>query len=274
MTLCEADCNYLGYDNQTKNSKCKCPIKTELNLFNIPIDADLLKKNFVNISNINIDIIKCYYLLFDKDYLIDNIGSYILLFIILIFVIGTFLFFFKGNYLLNRKINTLLLLSNLNRKNKTSFNNNNLITNSLITKNVNKKNKNKNIKIIKNDKENKIKNNFNPPIKKNVGKKTKTKNKNKTELNEPTSSYQKIELKNKNKLEINMNVEIKSNKTIKQNNKNKDKSIIKETKNIEVKHKSKKYNLNYRYKLNDYEMNRLNYKEAILIDKRTYFQYY
>ena len=267
MTLCEADCNYLGYDKETKNSKCKCPIKTEMDLFNLAIDTDLLKNNFVNISNINIDIIKCYYLLFDKDYLIYNIGNYILLFIIFLFAVGSFLFCFKGSYLLNRKINTLLLQTNINRINKTSFNNNNLVTSTSITKNVNKKNKN--MKIIKNDKKNKVKNNCYPPIKKDVRKNLRTINKKKNELNEPNSSYQKIELKNNIKLEINRKIQIKSNKKIKQNNKNKCKNLNKKTNNIELKHKSITNNLNYRLKLNDYEMNRLNYKEAMLIDKRT-----
>ena len=272
MTLCEADCNYLGYDKETKNSKCKCPIKTEMDLFNLAIDTDLLKNNFVNISNINIDIIKCYYLLFDKYYLIYNIGNYILLFIILLFAVGSFLFCFKGSYLLNRKINTLLLQTNLNRINKRSFNNNNLVTSTSITKNVNKKNKN--MKIIKNDKKNKVKNNCYPPIKKDVRKNLRTINKKKNELNEPNSSYQKIEFKNNIKLEINRKIQIKCNKKTKQNNKNKYKNLNKKTNNIELKHKSIMNNINYRLKLNDYEINRLNYKEAVLIDKRTYFQYY
>ena len=68
--LCEADCIYLGYNNKTKTSKCQCDYKNEISLFNIKINADHLKKNFETLANSNIDIIKCYYLLFKKENII------------------------------------------------------------------------------------------------------------------------------------------------------------------------------------------------------------
>ena len=37
--------NKIDYNKETKNSKCECNIKTEMNLFNYTIDTDLLKKN-------------------------------------------------------------------------------------------------------------------------------------------------------------------------------------------------------------------------------------
>ena len=35
MSLCESDCKYIGYDYNTKNSKCECEIKKEMSIFNI-----------------------------------------------------------------------------------------------------------------------------------------------------------------------------------------------------------------------------------------------
>ena len=132
LTLCESECEYLGYNNETKNSKCKCDVKNEISLFNIKIDTQLLYDKFVSLKSSNIDIIKCYYLLFKKEYLEYNIGSFVILFIILIFIIFMFIFIFKGYQLLNNKINFVVLITKGN-PNK-NLKNNNLPTISIIRK--------------------------------------------------------------------------------------------------------------------------------------------
>ena len=97
-SLCEKDCEFRGYDNETKKAKCECKIKKELKIFSkIIVDTDLLFNNFIKLnSTMNIDIIKCYYIVFTYDGLIKNIGSYIMLTIILIFLITVILFFTVG----------------------------------------------------------------------------------------------------------------------------------------------------------------------------------
>ena len=56
----------------------KLPIISE-----IVIDKDKLKESFKNIKNIiNLNILKCYKILFTKEGFISNIGSYILFFTI------------------------------------------------------------------------------------------------------------------------------------------------------------------------------------------------
>jgi hypothetical protein len=140
MSLCESHCEFVGYNNETKNSKCECNLKNEISFSNIKIDKDILYDKFVNVSSLNIDIIKCYYLLFKKEYIIKNIGSYIMLFIIIIFIVGIFIFWFKDYDLLNKKINIIVSII---EKEVIPFN---LITNSKIIRNRNKKNKIKKIK--------------------------------------------------------------------------------------------------------------------------------
>ena len=40
MSLCEANCEYLGYNKEIKNSKCECDVKNEISILNIEIDSD------------------------------------------------------------------------------------------------------------------------------------------------------------------------------------------------------------------------------------------
>jgi predicted small metal-binding protein len=51
---------------------------------------------------------KCYYTLFTKEGLINNIGNYIFLFIILIFVISAIFFYKCGYYIIENTINEVL----------------------------------------------------------------------------------------------------------------------------------------------------------------------
>ena len=46
LTLCENNCDYLGYDRETKESNCECKVKQEMTIFNIKIDTGELKVNF------------------------------------------------------------------------------------------------------------------------------------------------------------------------------------------------------------------------------------
>ena len=108
MSLCEPECNYKGYDYETKNSKCECEVKKEISIFNIKIDTKRLLKKFTGLTNSNIDILKCYYLIFKKENLIYNIGFYVILFIIIIFCIGKIIFIFKGYNLLVKKIDIII----------------------------------------------------------------------------------------------------------------------------------------------------------------------
>jgi hypothetical protein len=98
LTLCENNCKFIGYNAEIKQALCECDIKNEINLFSsIYIDKDKLISNFKDLkSMINLDIVKCYQILFTKKGLIKNIGSYILLSTMFLFIISSFIFFGTG----------------------------------------------------------------------------------------------------------------------------------------------------------------------------------
>ena len=189
----------------------------------------------------NIDVIKCYKLLFIKEILKKNIGSYIIISILFINIILLIIFIFKGYNLFINKINHLLL-------HKSIFPDNDL----------EKKSKNK-IKI------NKKANKNSPPKFKRQKYKSNTKISKKNINNELNKSTINVFKKNK---------KIKENDK-KNKNKNKDVSLLKLMNNTVIEYKNnneknKKKLINY----NDYEINTLKYENALKMDNRTFFQYY
>ena len=85
---------------------CSCPIgnKSPLTLGDI-IDKKRLLDNFINIkTKSNIGVMQCYKLLFSKEGIIYNIGSYLLLSNIFINAISCIYFIIKGNKSVNNEI--------------------------------------------------------------------------------------------------------------------------------------------------------------------------
>ena len=97
MSLCEVNCEYKGYNITSKKAQCECKVKKELSsISEIIKNKDKIINNFPNIKNAtNLKIIKCFKVLFTKEGLKKNIGSYILLFIILINIIFLIIFIIK-----------------------------------------------------------------------------------------------------------------------------------------------------------------------------------
>ena len=114
LSLCEANCDYSGYDNYTKKSLCECPIKIKLPLISeIVINKDDLLNNFFDVKkSINVKVLKCYYKLFKKGGIIKNIGHYIILTIIICSIALIILFYFKGYNILKDKIKKKFLIRN------------------------------------------------------------------------------------------------------------------------------------------------------------------
>ena len=109
MSLCEPKCEFIDYDKQYERSKCECEVKIKIPLMSeISFDTETLLDRFTIQKIININIIKCYKVVYTKDGLINNIGSYILLIIIFINLILLILFIVKGHKNLYKSINKII----------------------------------------------------------------------------------------------------------------------------------------------------------------------
>ena len=264
LTLCDGDCEYKGYEMDIKMSKCECGPKNEIQkISSITLDKKSLLSKFADIKNImNLKVMKCYSLLLSNG-LLKNAGNYIILAIILINVASIFIFILKGFKKIRNIIYDIIKYKQNNRnKNIKKKNTNNIYfknsSNNLINKNINTIN---NQIILKGRKK---------------GGGFKNKNKKYLVINNPSH-------RNKNKTKI------------KHNKKHRAKIYKRKVENLLVTSltklkKKNEYNLqslnenkhrktnnaieNGIMKYNDQELNSLNYKEALKIDKRTYLQYY
>lgn len=81
MTLCEEGCKLSGYNKTTEKVKCSCEIKVSLPLIDdITFDKNKLRDSIIDIKNImNIEIVKCYKSVFEKNSLKKNYGLFIFL---------------------------------------------------------------------------------------------------------------------------------------------------------------------------------------------------
>ena len=138
MTLCEENCKLIEYNYTSKRAKCSCDIKTNIpNIDKIKFDKDLLKKSFIDINNmINFKIMKCFKNVFIKNNLKNNIGFFINLGIVILFIISFFIFIFYSFPKLNLDIKQIIFA-----KRNTHFNNN--IISKIKKKKYKKENNNK-----------------------------------------------------------------------------------------------------------------------------------
>ena len=239
LSLCEKNCEYEEYNKDTKRVMCKCNIKQRFRLFSeIIIDTDKLLNNFINIkTTTNLYVLKCYKLLFTKEGIINNIGFYIILVIIIIFSTTCFIFWSKHYKTFLENIKKILKIrNNIKKKIKDNTQKKNIIDIQNNNKNTDNKIKNKNVQEILNIKK-----------KEDVQNKTKIAKKN---LQKPMNK-------------LNTNGEVTYNSYDKF-----DKNYLIDSIN---KINEKPYET---LKMNDYELNSLYYEEALKIDKRTYIQYY
>ena len=109
MTVCQEECVFSKYDYKLLKVECSCkPKGTSSSIVNIKINKDKLMENFKDIKNIlNFKFLFCYKLLFRKDGIINNIGCYIILGIILFYIITIFVFYINDYSLLKKKIKLL-----------------------------------------------------------------------------------------------------------------------------------------------------------------------
>ena len=98
LELCEENCEYEKYDSENQKVQCSCDVKNGItDEKNIIFQINNLRESFFDFDSFsNIKIIKCYKVVFSADGLKKNIGSYILLIIIFIYIITTIIFIING----------------------------------------------------------------------------------------------------------------------------------------------------------------------------------
>ena len=144
MSVCEKNCEFIGYNNTKKKVTCQCYIKNEfLSVNEILKNKGQIIQKFLEFKRImNIIIIKCYKKVFCKEGLINNIGSYILLIIIFLTIILAIAFVVKGYENFKNKVNSIInnIVNNVKQKKNSNLKSNKLIKSKIKTSiNKNKK---------------------------------------------------------------------------------------------------------------------------------------
>ena len=262
LSLCELDCDYIDFNLETQKAICSCGIKTEIATEGGGLDKDSLIKGFTDINNIaNIKMLKCYNTVFNKKYILKNLGFFIIGAIIVFNLIFLLLFAFKYYNELSKEIEKIknnFLILNQRRKN---INFNNIKETGNAKSRERKINKNiKKIKIIKSKGFNKQRlYKINNQIKINNNKifyniKTINNLKNSSSKINPVISNKN--LKNKSQKVIWFNRARKNNKTKFLTGKNSKNQKLSEM------------------KINISELNNMPFKEALNRDKRTFLEFY
>ena len=121
MSLCEENCELADYDYNKKRAKCSCNAKTTLSLDNIQTESKNLLKNFIDIKTIiNIEIVKCYKVVFKKNNIKNNYGFFIFILIFILYFICLIVFYCKSkDNLFNEIIQIIKAKTKENRITKT-----------------------------------------------------------------------------------------------------------------------------------------------------------
>ena len=116
MTVCQEECEFSKYDDEKLKVECSCKVKkSSSSITDIKINKDKLFENFKDIRNIaNLNFLLCYKLLLQKDGIINNIGCYLTLAIILFHIITIFIFYINDLSVIKKKIKQLILEINEN----------------------------------------------------------------------------------------------------------------------------------------------------------------
>ena len=301
ISMCQKGCEFILYNLTTKKSECNCAIQTTETIINVNelnFEFSSLSNEFFNtINNSNFRVLKCFKLVFSRKGQKKNIGSYIMTGLCTSFLILLLIYIIKENSKVNNYIKDILKqkyeISNSNDGNEDKSKKNNIIfaqnnpinaINEIKIKNNEIKIKNNNNKSTKrqnlrNRKNNKSTNSF-PPRRK-VNNSTISNNSNFKKSFESCNSKQSKTIeeikteknlmnlvpRNKRKKDITIfNIENSRNKSSEEKINNKENNLIQNTQDF-----MKNYKIS---DITDEEKNNLEYEIALIVDKRTYFQYY
>ena len=114
MYLCEENCDLIDYNYEKERSKCSCDIKLYISSnFDSKFNEKEFLKNFINIKNImNLNIMKCYKIVFQLQYLMKNYGFFIIISIIFLYFISLFVFVTISYSIIKKEINNIIFALN------------------------------------------------------------------------------------------------------------------------------------------------------------------
>ena len=108
-SLCEKDCIFISYNNETKKVECDCNIKNDMNYYNSNISLEeMLSKIENEKSSSNLKVIKCLNNVIMPEEIKSNSGFFLLLIILIIFVIIFIIYYFKGKRTLIKSIDKII----------------------------------------------------------------------------------------------------------------------------------------------------------------------
>ena len=243
LSPCQLNCTYKGYNKAESKFLCDCkPMNYFLSNYDIYLMSVFNETNLLPIFDIeprltNFDLLKCYYLIASVDYILHNPGFYLLSLILLFLFIIIFLFIFKGYNSLSQRIDEAIKMKfHLKSKDPNK---------KLIIMKIKIKNKNNNNNKIKKTNNNK---------KSHSSKNNKKENKSSKNIHIRRGSF----TSNNNLVTTKIN-DLNKNQVTKQSSLNK---LIDE----------KDENL-YVFE-NDYELNMLNFDDALQCDNRQFCDIY
>ena len=284
ISMCQINCKFKYYDLINEKAKCDCDVQIEETVTKMDINklsADELANDFYKtLKNSNFIVMKCIKLVFSKKGQKNNIGSYLISVVTFIFIIFIFIYIFNGYKKLDSIIQSILDF----KLNFIAFHQNN--DNKELGKEKESelkeskeniiKDKNEINMVIKRSKSLRIDDNKNiivenlnnPPKRINFDSRNR-----RASFNGFISSSYKSQSSINKKLSV-----VLDNKII-----NKIEENVLNIENIEnIVNKNLENIVNKQIyldqhqikELNDEELNNLEYENALIMDKRTFFQYY
>ena len=295
-STCQVNCQYSEYFTETKYLKCECSAVTE-EITTVDMDkfnGKMIFESFYEVLKYsNYKVLKCYKLVFNNNVISKNIGSIIVIIYFALYFPFLLLFIIKGisplkieeiiqklekesksqvNNDKRKKSNDIYTKLSKVKKNgdKTKISNKNCKDNRYNRKNKTHKNvKNSNKSIQRNNKQRKTKN----PIKrKNVFSKSSLM---KLNNNKNNNFFNRIRRKIKYKTRINNNYS-EIDISIKKNDLNSKRILLdkKPQKVLNIENKNMEKAIKKEEKLDNYQLNELDYFKAIELDKRPFSQIY
>ena len=262
QNFCQDNCQYNEINLNNMHAKCECPVlTTEIDYESKKFTGFEIISSFYDVLKYsNIYILKCYKIIFSLIGIKNNYGFIIMIIFISLLIIFTIFFLFTGIKIINEQMRKMaykelkdIINDSHNKKNKKNINKHKKeIAPSKQKKKKNKKNKNSKIK------RNNIKNNLNINLSNPKAKSEKKKQ----SLNRNSSTSKKID--------HNLKVSIKFSSDL-----NMKESILSSKKmKIDLIHNTCNANKEILKKYSDFELDDLEYSEAIVYDKRSFINLY